>query len=91
MDTPEGLRCQAFGGEVPDVVFATPLLAPQLDRLAEIDAATRVERIGCREVRLVVADAGEASPQVTAWATEAGVEIESVEPYLLPSTMSSSS
>jgi hypothetical protein len=29
-----------------------------------------------------VEDAGEASPQVTAWATDAGFEIESVEPYL---------
>jgi ABC-2 type transport system ATP-binding protein len=82
VDTPEGLRRQAFGGEVLDVVFTAPLLAPQIDHLAEITAATRVERIGFREVRLVVADAGEASPQVTAWATEAGVEIESVEPYL---------
>jgi ABC-2 type transport system ATP-binding protein len=82
VDTPEGLRRQAFGGEVLDVVFAAPLQAPQLDQLAEIVAATRVDRIGIREVRLVVADAGEASPQVTAWATEAGVEIESVEPYL---------
>jgi ABC-2 type transport system ATP-binding protein len=82
VDTPEGLRRQAFGGEVLDVVFATPLLAPQLDQLAEIAAATRVERIGFREVRLVVADAGEASPQVTAWAIEAGAEIESIEPYL---------
>jgi ABC-2 type transport system ATP-binding protein len=82
VDTPEGLRRQAFGGEVLDVVFAAPLQAPQLDQLAEIVAAIRVERIGIREVRLVVADAGEASPQVTAWATEVGVEIESVEPYL---------
>ncbi|HKY47132.1 MAG TPA: ABC transporter ATP-binding protein [Acidimicrobiia bacterium] len=82
VDTPEGLRRQAFGGEVLDVVFAQPLLAPQLDQLAEIVSATRVERIGIGEVRLVVADAGEASPQVTAWASEAGVEIESVEPYL---------
>lgn len=82
VDTPEGLRRQAFGGEVLDVVFAQPLLAPQLDQLSEIVSASRVERIGIGEVRLVVADAGEASPLVTAWASEAGVEIESVEPYL---------
>ena len=82
VDTPEGLRRQAFGGEVLDVIFTQPLLAPQLDQLAEAVSATKVERIGFSEVRLVVADAGEASPQVTAWATEAQVEIESVEPYL---------
>jgi ABC-2 type transport system ATP-binding protein len=82
VDTPEGLRRQAFGGEVLDVIFTRPLLAPQLDQLAETVSATQVERVGFSEVRLVVADAGEASPQVTAWAAEAGVEIEAVEPYL---------
>jgi ABC-2 type transport system ATP-binding protein len=82
VDTPEGLRRQAFGGEVLDVIFARPLLGPQLDQLAEVASATRTERIGSHEVRLVVADAGEVSPQVTAWATEAGVEIESIERYL---------
>ena len=82
VDTPEGLRRQAYGGEVLDVVFSRPLLAPQLDQLADVAAAIRTERIGSHEVRLVVADAGEVSPQVTAWATEAGVEVESVEPFL---------
>jgi len=82
VDTPEGLRRQAFGGEVLDATFTQPLLAPQLDQLSNLVAATRVERLSFSEVRLIVADAGEASPQVTAWATEAGVEIESVEPYL---------
>jgi ABC-2 type transport system ATP-binding protein len=82
VDTPDGLRRQAYGGEVLDVVFSRPLLAPQLDQLAEIASATRTDRIGSHEVRLVVADAGEVSPQVTAWATDAGVEIESVEPFL---------
>ena len=84
VDTPDGLRRQAFGGEVLDVVFARPLLAPQLDQLAEVASAVRFDRIGSHEVRLVVDDAGEVSPRVTAWATEAGVEVESVEPYLPP-------
>lgn len=84
VDTPEGLRRQAFAGEVLDIVFTQPLPAAQLDQLAETTSATKVERIGIREVRLVVGDAGEVSPQVTAWATDAGVEIESVEPYLPP-------
>jgi ABC-2 type transport system ATP-binding protein len=82
VDTPEGLRRQAFGGEVLDVSFATPLMGPQLDQLSENVSAVRAERTGPHTVRLVVEDAGEASPQVTAWATDAGLEIESVEPYL---------
>ena len=82
VDSPDGLRRQAYGGEVLDVTFTRPLLAPQLDQLAEVASAVRTQRIGSHEVRLVVTDAGEVSPQVTAWATEAGVEIESVEPFL---------
>jgi ABC-2 type transport system ATP-binding protein len=82
VDTPDGLRRQAYGGEVLDVTFSRPLLAPQLDQLADVASAVRTERIGSQEVRLVVADAGEVSPQVTAWATDAGVDIESVEPFL---------
>ena len=46
VDTPEGLRRQAFGGEVLDVVFTQPLLAPQLDQLSNLVSATRVERLG---------------------------------------------
>ena len=84
VDTPEGLRRQAFGGEVLDVLFTQPLLAPQLDQLAAAASAIKIDRIGANEVRLVVADAGEVSPLVNSWATEAGVEIESVEPYLPP-------
>lgn len=82
VDTPDGLRRQAYGGEVLDVSFARPLLAPQLDQLADVASAVRTERIGSHDVRLVVADAGEVSPQVTAWANDAGVEVESVEPFL---------
>ena len=82
VDTPEGLRRQAFGGEVLDVTFSQPLLASQLDQLAEAAQAVRTERIGPSQVRLVVADAGEVSPQVTAWAVETGLEVESVEPFL---------
>jgi ABC-2 type transport system ATP-binding protein len=82
VDSPDGLRRQAFGGEVLDVVFSQPLPSSQLDQLVEAAEAGGFERIAPHEVRLVVADAGEASPQVTAWAADAGIEIESVEPFL---------
>ena len=66
------------------MVFARPLLAPQLDQLSEVASAVRADRVGSHGVRLVVTDAGEVSPRVTEWAAQAGVEVESVEPYLPP-------
>lgn len=84
LDTPDGLRRQAFGGELLDVVFTAPLPGDRRDDLAEAVAAVRMERLGPNAVRLVVDDAGEAAPRVTAWAVEAEREIESVEPHLPP-------
>jgi ABC-2 type transport system ATP-binding protein len=82
LDSPEGLRRQAYGGELLNVVFTAPLPGAQRDQLAEAAGAIRLERLGTTTIRLVVEDAGEAAPRVTAWAAEAGREIESVEPDL---------
>lgn len=84
IDTPEGLRRQAFGGELLDVVFTAPLTPGQVDALFEAAGATAMNRIGSHSMRLVVHDAGEAAPLVTDWASSDGAEIESIEPFLPP-------
>ncbi len=82
LDTPEGLRKQAFGGELLKVVFAAPLPGAKRDQLAEAAGAISHERMAPSVIRLVVDDAGETAPRVSAWAAEAGLEIESLEPEL---------
>ncbi len=82
LDTPEGLRREAYGGELLKVVFTAPLPGAQRDQLAEAAAAISHERLAPGVIRLVVEDAGAAAARVTAWASEAGREIESVEPEL---------
>lgn len=84
VDTPDGLRRTAYGGELLDVAFTTPLRAQQRDDLAECCGATRVDPTGPTSVRLVVGNAGEASPSVADWAAESGLTIQSIEPYLAP-------
>jgi ABC-2 type transport system ATP-binding protein len=84
VDTPEGLRRLAYGGELLDVLFAEAPSAAQREELYQATGATHIERVGPRAIRLVVPDAGEAAPQVTDWAAAAGLEIESIEPYLPP-------
>ena len=84
VDTPDGLRRQAYGGELLDVVFASRPTPGQREALQEASEASLLQQIGPGTVRLVVPDAGEASPRVTEWALTAGMEIESIEPYLPP-------
>jgi ABC-2 type transport system ATP-binding protein len=84
VDTPDGLRRQAMGGEVLDVQFAQPLTRFQIEELEEVAGATRWERVTANELRLVVDDAGDKAAAVAAWAAEKEIEIDSVEPYLPP-------
>lgn len=84
LDTPEGLRRLAYGGELLDVVFTEPVPGQSRDALVAASGATRSERLGARGVRLVVPDAGTASPEVADWAGEAGLTVESIEPYAPP-------
>lgn len=82
LDTPDGLRRRAYGGELLKVVFTAPLPGAQRDQLAEAAAAINHKRLAPSVIRLVVEDAKTAAPLVTAWASEAGREVESVEPEL---------
>lgn len=84
VDTPEGLRRQAYGGELLDVVFADMVTAPSRDALVAASQASSGERIGARGVRLVVPDAGKAAPEVAEWAAREGLAVESIEPYSPP-------
>ena len=84
VDTPDGLRKLAYGGEVLDVVFTAPIGADRRDQLVAACQAIRIENVGTTGVRLIVVDAGEASPAVVDWATAADLTIQSIEPYLPP-------
>ena len=82
VDTPEGLRRQAYGGELLDVTFASPPGMDQRQALQVASGATRIERVDSETIRLTVPDAGTASPVVSEWASNQGLEITAIEPYL---------
>ncbi len=84
LDTPEGLRRQAYGGEVLDVEFDSPVSSQTREELVAASDAHSAERLGANGVRLVVSDAGKAAPEVAEWAAGAGLGIDSIEPYLPP-------
>jgi len=83
LDTPEGLRRQAYGGEIIEIVFSSPPGSDDLMSLEE-SMAISLERVERDRVRLVVDDAGSAAPEISAWAEQRHLELEKVEPFLAP-------
>jgi ABC-2 type transport system ATP-binding protein len=85
VETPEGLRRRAFGGEQVDLVAAQPL---DYRTVAQIRALPfvlgRVQPVGDTGLRLTVQDAGEAVPALIEWAQQANVEVRSVDAYMPP-------
>jgi ABC-2 type transport system ATP-binding protein len=79
LDTPHGLRRDACGGDLVDVVTTTPI--PD-DALAGLTALPFVRnsaaRTDAREVRIPVEDASVALPELTAWSEQHGFDLESV-------------
>ncbi len=84
VDTPEGLRRRALGGEVVELTMAAGVNLAVLEEMARVAGASRSERLPGGIARLVVDDAGDVIPQLTTWAAAQGVEIDSIEQYLPP-------
>lgn len=81
LDTPEGLRRAAYGGELVEVVLARrPSREDELS-LAALSTGADPVWLDYRTVRLTVEDAGTAGPEIAAWASERDVEIEQSEAY----------
>ncbi|HUG07274.1 MAG TPA: ABC transporter ATP-binding protein [Acidimicrobiia bacterium] len=83
VDTPEGLRRQAYGGEIIEMVFATPPGSDDLISLEE-SVALSLARVETDRVRLVVADADAAIQAIGEWAEQRGLEVDKTELYLAP-------
>jgi ABC-2 type transport system ATP-binding protein len=85
VETPDGLRRRAFGGEVVDLQMAKTLdfnAVAEIRRLPFVTGPVRI--LGDSSLRLVVDDAGTAVPALAAWAGETQREISSVEPVVIP-------
>lgn len=82
IDTPDGLRKQAFGGETIEVVFAGPL---SIDDIASLRAIfDQVDWMDSDRLRILVDESESATASVTAWAEERGLELTRNENYLPP-------
>jgi ABC-2 type transport system ATP-binding protein len=85
VDTPEGMRRRAYGGDVVNM-RTTGTLPP--NARAEIEAlpfvVQPVTQVSAQEVRVVVDEANTSIPPMIQWARNHGLEIESIGEYLPP-------
>jgi ABC-2 type transport system ATP-binding protein len=86
VDTPDGLRRQAFGGEVIDMILADRIEQELITDVARLDYVVHAQRtrVDGRGMRVTVEDADPVIPRLQQWLVERGVYVESVDRYLPP-------
>lgn len=84
LDTPDGLRRLAFGGDVVDIEFENVVDVSVVVRLVQELGAHGYEVQSSRSVRVVVDEAATALPMLTSWLSEHGTRITQAEEFLPP-------
>ncbi len=84
VDTPDGLRRAAFGGDVIHVDVAGAVDDDLAGRIAASVDALSYERRGPAGLQIVVDEAATALPRLLSWSSDASIEISSAEEYLPP-------
>jgi ABC-2 type transport system ATP-binding protein len=79
---PEHLRRAAYGGELIDIVFSTPVTGGALEAFSEALGANDLTILGARSVRLTVPDAGSVIPVIPDVASSQSIEVGEVERFL---------
>jgi ABC-2 type transport system ATP-binding protein len=83
VDTPQGVRHHAYGGEMVDFRTTEPFAfqaEAQLRSLPFVHAET--VRTGSNSMRLIVDEAGTATPELMNWAQQQNIQVQSVEEYM---------
>jgi ABC-2 type transport system ATP-binding protein len=86
VNSPDGLRQEVFGGEVVDLRTTEPVPFQKLAELRDMPLIVnrKVARVGDRGLRLIVRDAGTATPELTTWFQNQGIHVEAIEEFLPP-------
>lgn len=82
VDTPQGIRHHAYGGDMVDFRTTEPFdyQAEALLRSLSFVRAKTV-RTGSNSMRLIVDEAGTATPQLMAWAQQQNIQVQAVDEY----------
>jgi ABC-2 type transport system ATP-binding protein len=85
VDTPEGMRRRAYGGDVVNLRTMQPITVSERNRLEQFDFVIAPPvQVNAREVRLVVQEADTALAPLMDWARDNNLGIESIGEYQPP-------
>lgn len=85
VDTPEGMRRRAYGGNVVNLRTNSPIAAALRSTLEDLPFILQpVTQVNARELRIVVDEADTSIPKLMEWAHDHGLEIESIGEFLPP-------
>jgi ABC-2 type transport system ATP-binding protein len=86
VDTPEGLRRQAFGGEVIDLIVTDRITQDLITDVTQLNYVVHAQRtrLDGRGMRITVDDADKAIPTLQRWFADRDIRLESVDRYLPP-------
>ncbi len=84
VDTPVGLRHQAYGGDVVQVSTNQPLDDYTAENFRQLPFVHQVTRVSPSSIRVVVDDAGTAIPALLDWCRAQNLAVQSVEEFAPP-------
>jgi ABC-2 type transport system ATP-binding protein len=85
VDTPDGLRRRAFGGDIVQMRMKQSFPYDLLDQIKKLPFMTGMaSQVGPREMQLIVDEANTAIPRLLDWTREKNLEIESIGENLPP-------
>ncbi len=84
IETPDGLRRAAYGGDLIDVEFAARPHESDVRALEQALGATHTSATSPVSVRYVVPEAATAIPLLGTWSSDKGIDIEAAEQHVPP-------
>ena len=82
VDTPEGLRRRALGGEVIVLSSNDRIEYQHVQQLTQLPFVKQADRSGENKVHITVEDAATAIPELMEWSTNIGMNVESIRQFL---------
>lgn len=85
VDTPDGLRKRAFGGDIIDLQSPEAIGFDTLFAIQNLEFVRgRVHSIGQNALRVTVDDAGQRIPELIEWCKQHNIQIDNVSEYMPP-------
>jgi ABC-2 type transport system ATP-binding protein len=84
VDTPQGLRRRAFGGDVVELSLSAPLDESDRRKLEALPITQSVTQTGALTMQVIVEEASTAIPTLVEWSPAPSITVESIQEYLPP-------